>query len=169
MAELRWPKSFAVASALPEKEVGQLIEALIAALDLRGGDIDLEDSETSQWLVDDRGRWIGFDPPRGALHEDDEPTYPEWHTVPSAEQNTGQLWPVTKDGLPLSAHDDEEDDDPAGGSADDVGEDVGIFATKPIYGIDQTKGPTNKTEAVQEHQAKELGLIRTERGTWRRA
>lgn len=39
----------------------------------------------------------------------------------------------------------------------------------PFYGIDQDTEPTNQREAEAEKTAAALGLVRTERGTWRRS
>ncbi|MEH3046153.1 hypothetical protein [Sphingomonas adhaesiva] len=69
---------------------------------------------------------------------------------------------------------DLEDDDPAGDPLDIDGEhpcdDAStILAMRPVYGADQSLGPVNGLVAYQEHQAEELGLVRTARGTWARA
>jgi len=69
---------------------------------------------------------------------------------------------------------DLEDDDPAGDTLDEHGEHPAddastILAIRPVYGSDQSLGPINGRAAYQAHQAKELGLVRTARGTWARA
>lgn len=69
---------------------------------------------------------------------------------------------------------DLEDDDPAGDPLDIDGEHpcddaTSILAMRPVCGLDQSLGPLNGRVAYQEHQAKELGLVRTARGTWARA
>ncbi|WP_419828187.1 hypothetical protein [Sphingomonas sp.] len=66
---------------------------------------------------------------------------------------------------------DLEDDDPAGDPLDIEGEapsDVGtaVMATRPIYGVDQSHGPTNEAAAYRAHKAAQLGLVRTATG-WR--
>lgn len=66
---------------------------------------------------------------------------------------------------------DLEDDDPAGDPLDVDGEhpsDDGrtIVATMPAYGLDQSAGPINIRAAFQAHQAEDLGLVRSPRGTW---
>ena len=66
---------------------------------------------------------------------------------------------------------DLEDDDPAGDTLDEHGEHPAedattILGTKPQYGLDQSRGPVNSRTAYQAHQAEELGLVRTSRGTW---
>jgi len=73
MADLRtsWPRSFRKATALPPEEVGALIEALIAELDKRDGDPDLEDSDPCSLHTDERGNYL-FPKDGGYLTEDDE-------------------------------------------------------------------------------------------------
>jgi hypothetical protein len=38
---------------------------------------------------------------------------------------------------------------------------------KPVYGEDQSTGPTNAIEAAQQARARELGLVRGPTGGWR--
>lgn len=66
---------------------------------------------------------------------------------------------------------DLEDDDPAGDTLDELGEHPAddastILRAAPVYGVDQSTGPINGRAAYQAHQAAELGLVRTARGTW---
>lgn len=75
---------------------------------------------------------------------------------------------------------DAEDDDPDTGVEDhpdgfdpeqdcehDGSEHDDVTLRHPIYGVDQSAGPINFREALIEHQALEMGLVRTATG-WRR-
>ena len=48
------------ATRLDREQVEFVVESLIAALDARDGDLDLEDSEASEWQVNDRGRRLDY-------------------------------------------------------------------------------------------------------------
>ena len=63
---------------------------------------------------------------------------------------------------------DSEDDDPPGGASEDEGEGVRLLPALPVYGADQSLGPVNEDEAVRAWQAREYGVVRTDRGGWRR-
>lgn len=43
----------------------------------------------------------------------------------------------------------------------------GWMSKLPVYGIDQSRGPTNALAAMQERQAEEMGLERSPTGGWR--
>jgi len=49
MADIKWPRSFRGATALPADQVGAIVEALIAELDRRAGDIE---AEPGTWTED---------------------------------------------------------------------------------------------------------------------
>lgn len=53
-------------------------------------------------------------------------------------------------GWAIGSDEDEEEDDPPGGNIDDVPHDQDHEA-KPIYGFDQSKGPTNGVELLRAH------------------
>lgn len=79
----------------------------------------------------------------------------------------------------LAGDPDLEDDDPAGdpldrgegdtfeGAGGGSGFDARFDGARPRYSLDQTRGPSNIAEATREHQARELGLVRTSIGGWR--
>ena len=48
------------ARRLDRAQVEYVVESLIAVLDARDGDVDLEDSEASEWQVNDRGRRLDY-------------------------------------------------------------------------------------------------------------
>ena len=50
-----WPQSFEGATELPPEQVGMIIEALIAELDKRDGDPDLEDDADDMCAAGDDG------------------------------------------------------------------------------------------------------------------
>lgn len=94
-------------------------------------------------------QWVG--PCAAGSDEDAEPTaWIEWHT------RDGHLLEYEGERLARDRHgnpdrEDDEDDDPAGdpcdhGEPDDWRPD-GIVLPRPIYGVDQTAGPTNETAA----------------------
>jgi hypothetical protein len=85
--------------------IAEAIDRLIEALDVREGDIDLEDSEAGETAVTDRGRYLpegklGFGDLAPGDMEDAEPAWPEWHTRGRHKEPSGRL-----------PHEDSEDDD----------------------------------------------------------
>lgn len=54
----------------------------------------------------------------------------------------------------LDGDPDLEDDDPAGDALDKGELDEGCDLAPPIYGVDQTKGPLNETEAYRSYLAR---------------
>ena len=69
---------------LSRADIGAVIDASIAALDARDGDIDMEDSEAGESAVDRCGRYFGADGDKPWSTADDEVAWPEWHLRPRA-------------------------------------------------------------------------------------
>lgn len=57
---------------MPRPILDRLVDQMIDRMNVMDGDPDLEDSETGNHLVDERGNWIGGEMPPGPWHEDDE-------------------------------------------------------------------------------------------------
>ena len=92
MAEqIRWPRDFAEATDLPADQVGAIVEALIAELDRRSGDIE---AEPGTWAEDVLSRFRkgdaiedlsvedgpkGFDPETDFCQAGDDGCGPFWH------------------------------------------------------------------------------------------
>lgn len=72
MADMKWPRSFRSATALPTDQMATIIEQLIAELDRRDGDLDLEDDDPDTSAEDAPE---GFDPEEDVGQDDiGEPT-----------------------------------------------------------------------------------------------
>jgi len=109
MSRLRWPRSFERASALPVDQMGALIEALIAEMDRRGGDPDLDRDDDAD-LSDFMNAKMGSRDDLGGSHtEDAEHAYTEWHTRGRYKVDRYGAEIVGANG---SLHEDAEDDDP---------------------------------------------------------
>lgn len=73
----------------------------------------------------------------------------------------------------LAGDADLEEDDHAGDlldereAASDDGR--GLLSVLPIWPIDQTREPSNYREASRDHQAAEMGLVRSPSGGWKHA
>lgn len=73
MSRVRWPRTFAQAVALSADEVAAIVETLIAELDCRDGDLDIEDDDPCNGYPDRNGRcMVHADQFYGVRLEDDE-------------------------------------------------------------------------------------------------
>lgn len=104
------------------REIGDMIDVLIAQMDLLAGDCDLEDDDNDCCSArEDDAEWFSGGGEMGLINDhpsaddDWEMTYAEWHTLGGSRRRAGNF-----DGKPLEAnfgrmdHDDDEDSDPAG-------------------------------------------------------
>lgn len=99
------PRVMGAARALAE--LGEMIDHLIAQVDMIEGDADLEECDVEDSFVMS-GDAIRFAKGCGAgcpVADAADPAFPEWHTMRGASK--GQPMPVMH-------HDDDEDDDPSG-------------------------------------------------------
>ena len=115
MADIKWPRSFRKATELPADEVAVIVEQLIAVLDERDGDPDIELSGDEQ-----DGGWperpgMGNPPFTAPVDSEDcEPggdeqdiAWTEWHKRDPQRQRMATYEVV---GAPAAEEDDEEDD-----------------------------------------------------------
>lgn len=144
MAYLRtsWPASFRDATALPPEEVGALVEALIAELDRRDPDCDLEDGDPCSTHVDARGNYLFAKDDASKPAEDDEHDgteadngYAEWTSLHGNIRRAGRVDGKVADSWASYVPEDAEDDDPREDDNEDrclAGDDA-VFGGQAVY------------------------------------
>ena len=148
--------------------------------ELRAAGITLEDAEAAGDEEDYTGAEDDFvehraDGPGCPIADSDhgsdetgsggDPSWAEWHTRGRHKLTGFGNEPTGGD------HEDAEDDDPAeqddepeeNGDREEVNEDgsESVYATRPVYGLDQSHGPLNEKEAQQAQMAAVYGLARS--------
>lgn len=118
-SERRVARLLATVALCERGAIEDAVEGLIALLDARDGDIDLEDSEAGETCIDDRGRrrdYHSLDQHRPADDDDaGDGAWQEWDSRDPRARRRGLYEPV---GAPGGHEDDEEDDDDT--ACDDV-------------------------------------------------
>lgn len=149
----------AVARILSQFERAQLagfIEVALGLLDIADGDPDLEDSEATNPLVDATGRFRGYVPEGQDEDREPEDDATDFAWIERIDQSQPSMVLATGDAgrrwNSCAAREDDEDDDPAGDPLD-AGEmgDRPLYKTLPVYGVDQSQGPTNEEAAHRAH------------------
>ena len=124
MADIKWPRSFRKATELPADEVAVIVEQLIAVLDERDGDPDIELSGDEQDIA-----WT------------------EWHKRgPSRQRSASRETVGSMDSEDEEEDDADEEDDHSGDPldfAEGPADEIGGFCVR--YGFDQSRpiGPDN--------------------------
>ena len=108
--------------ALPRQQIETVVEALIASLDARDGDVDLEDSEASETAISRCGRMLHVRTLADHVPGDDdgesEPAWQEWDKRDAKNRRRALHEPVGAN-TAWGSEDDEEDDEDVCQAGDD--------------------------------------------------
>ena len=108
--------------ALPRQQIETVVEALIASLDARDGDIDLEDSEASETAISQCGRMLHVRTLADHVPGDDdgesEPAWQEWDKRDAKNRRRALHEPVGAN-TACGSEDDEDDDEDTCQAGDD--------------------------------------------------
>jgi len=155
MADIKWPRSFRKATELPREEVAAIVEQLIAELDTRDGDPDIELSGDEQDVGWPERPGMGNPPFTAPVDSEDcEPggdekdiAWTEWHKRgPSRQRSASHETVGSMDSEDEEEDDADEEDDHSGDPldfAEGPADEIGGFCVR--YGFDQSRpiGPDN--------------------------
>ncbi|MFZ2996271.1 hypothetical protein [Sphingobium sp.] len=102
------------------REIGDMVDALIAQMDMLAGDCEMEDGDDDHCAAgDDTGSALRVTQHHDPRDDDDcETSYAEWHTLHPSRRSAGAI-----DGRMLNeweaGHDDDEDDGTLEGNGDE--------------------------------------------------
>jgi len=115
MADIKWPRSFRKATELPADEVAVIVEQLIAVLDERDGDPDIELSGDEQDVGWPERPGMGNPPFTAPVDSEDCEPGGDEKDIAWTEWQTRRRRKLTGGGFEqASLHEDDEEDDPSG-------------------------------------------------------